>query len=110
MRPVPLVLVASLAALPAPAGDPPPPAAYEDMAVELLRQYLQIDTTNPPGHELRTARFYKDIFAREGLPPEGAGCPPGRATLIAPLKGRGTRRALILSNPRDVVPADASRW
>src|SRR5262249_19603026 len=35
---------------------------------------------------------------------------PGRANLIATLKGRGTRRALILANHMDVVPADASRW
>jgi acetylornithine deacetylase/succinyl-diaminopimelate desuccinylase-like protein len=110
MRPVPLVLVASLAALPAPAGDPPPPAAYEDMAVDLLRQYLQIDTTNPPGNELRTARFYKEVFDREGIPAEVDEFAPGRANLIATLKGRGTRRALILSNHMDVVPADASRW
>src|SRR5712691_5349946 len=108
MRPVPLVLALSLVALPAPAVDPPAP--YEQMAVDLLRQYLQIDTTNPPGNELRAARFYKEILDREGIPADIDEFAPGRANLIATLKGRGTRRALILSNHMDVVPADASRW
>jgi hypothetical protein len=30
-------------------------ASWDDMAVRLLRQYLQIDTSNPPGHELKSA-------------------------------------------------------
>src|SRR6185295_7339747 len=41
----------------------PPPRAYEDLAVELLRQYLRIDTTNPPGNELQAARFFEKILA-----------------------------------------------
>jgi acetylornithine deacetylase/succinyl-diaminopimelate desuccinylase-like protein len=110
MRPVPLVLAVCLVALPAPAVDPPRATEYEDMAVELLRQYLQVDTTNPPGNELKAARFYKEIFDREGIPAEIDEFAPGRANLLATLKGRGTRRPLILANHVDVVPADASRW
>ena len=109
MRPVPLVLAVSLVALPAPAVDPPPPA-YEDMAVDLLRQYLQVDTTNPPGNELKAARFLKEILDREGIPAEIDEFAPGRANLLATLKGTGARRALILASHMDVVPADASRW
>src|SRR5262249_45905254 len=86
MRPVPLVVIACLAALPAPAGDPPRGAAYEDMAVDLLRAYLQVDTTNPPGSELRAARFYKEILDREGIPAEIDEFAPGRANLMATLK------------------------
>jgi acetylornithine deacetylase/succinyl-diaminopimelate desuccinylase-like protein len=109
MRPAPFVLAASLVALPAPAVDPPS-AAYDDLAVDLLRQYLQVDTTNPPGNEIKTARFYKDILDREGIPAEIDEFAPGRANLLATLKGSGARRGLILANHMDVVPADASRW
>ena len=80
------------------------------MAVDLLRQYLQVDTTNPPGNELKAARFYKEILDREGIPAEIDEFAPGRANLLATLKGSGARRALILANHMDVVPADASRW
>ena len=110
MRPVPFVLAVSLVALPSPALDPPGGAAYGDMAVDLLREYLQIDTTNPPGHELRAARFYKRVLDREGIPAEIDEFAPGRANLLATLAGGGARRPLILANHMDVVPADASRW
>jgi acetylornithine deacetylase/succinyl-diaminopimelate desuccinylase-like protein len=85
-------------------------AAYEDMAVDLLRQYLQIDTTVPPGNELRGARFYQQILEREGIPVEVDEFAPGRANLLATLAGRGGKRPLILMNHIDVVPADPSRW
>jgi len=108
------VLVACLLLVAAAAGPrasaAPPPAAYEDMAVDLLRQYLQIDTTVPPGNELRGARFYQQILEREGIPVEIDEFAPGRANLLATLKGSGARRPLILMNHMDVVPADPSRW
>jgi acetylornithine deacetylase/succinyl-diaminopimelate desuccinylase-like protein len=109
MRRAPLVLAASLFAIPAPAVDPPR-AAYDEMAVDLLRQYVQVDTTNPPGNELKAARFYKEILDREGIPSEIDEFAPGRANLLATLKGTGARRPVILANHMDVVPADASRW
>lgn len=102
-----LVTMALAPSVSAPAGDP---VSYEDMAVELLKEYLRIDTTVPPGNELRGARFYKDILDREGIPAEIDEFAPGRANLLAVLKGSGARRPLILLNHMDVVPADASRW
>src|SRR3979411_581050 len=35
---------------------------YSDLAVTLMQQYLRIDTTNPPGNELRAATFLKKIL------------------------------------------------
>jgi len=86
------------------------PASWDDMAVRLLRQYLQIDTTNPPGSELKAALFYKAILEREGIPVVVDEFAPGRANLLATLKGSGALRPLILANHMDVVPADAARW
>jgi acetylornithine deacetylase/succinyl-diaminopimelate desuccinylase-like protein len=95
-----------LLAAPAPAQD----AGWEDLAVQLLRQYLQIDTSNPPGNELKAALFYKSVLERERIPVVVDEFAPGRANLLATLKGSGARRPLILANHMDVVPADASRW
>ena len=108
------VWIASLLALglvvPLASEAPTAPAAYEDMAVALLRKYLQIDTTVPPGNELEGARFLKEVLDREGIPVEVDEFAPGRANLLATLKGSGVRRALILMNHIDVVPADPARW
>jgi acetylornithine deacetylase/succinyl-diaminopimelate desuccinylase-like protein len=111
MRAGAFVLATSLVVLPSSLEAPPSrPTAYEDMAVALLREYLQIDTTDPPGNEMRAARFYKEILDREGIPAEIDEFAPGRANLLAVLKGSGARRPLLLLNHMDVVPADASRW
>jgi acetylornithine deacetylase/succinyl-diaminopimelate desuccinylase-like protein len=87
-----------------------PGASYEDLAVQLLRRYLQIDTTVPPGNELRGALFFKEILEKEGIPVEVDEFAPGRANLLATLKGSGRKRPLILMNHIDVVPADPARW
>jgi acetylornithine deacetylase/succinyl-diaminopimelate desuccinylase-like protein len=84
--------------------------SWDDLAVSLLRQYLQVDTANPPGNELKAALFYKAVLEREGIPVLMDEFAPGRANLLATLEGSGARRALILANHMDVVPADASRW
>jgi len=111
MRAAVSVLLASCvyAASPGPAAQQAP-AVYEDLAVDLLRRYLQIDTTNPPGNELKAALFIKEVLEREGIPVEVDEFAPGRANVLATLKGSGSRRPLVLAHHLDVVPADASRW
>lgn len=79
-------------------------------ALELLRRYLQVDTTNPPGHERRAAEFLKAVFDREGIPCQVFDQGSDRANVVAVLKGNGRSRPLILFNHLDVVPADAERW
>ncbi|MGH7926580.1 MAG: hypothetical protein ACREQV_02135, partial [Candidatus Binatia bacterium] len=39
----------------------------QEEAVAILSRYVQIDTTNPPGNEIKAARFLKEIFEREGI-------------------------------------------
>lgn len=88
----------------------PPTASYEDLAVELLQRYLQIDTTVPPGNELKAAAFFKEVLEKEGIRVEVDEFAPGRANLLATLPGSGKARPLVLMNHMDVVPADATRW
>ena len=36
-------------------------------AIDLLSQYLKINTTNPPGNEHKGTAFFADIFEKEGV-------------------------------------------
>lgn len=81
-----------------------------DEAVALLSEYLRIDTTNPPGNESRSAQFFARLLRREGIESQVFESAPGRANLFARLKGNGRKRALILLNHMDVVPADRQFW
>jgi acetylornithine deacetylase/succinyl-diaminopimelate desuccinylase-like protein len=84
-----------------------------DEAVRLLVEYLRLNTTNPPGNELASARWLKDFLDREGI--EGqildtAELGPGRANFYARLKGDGSKRAIALVHHMDVVPASSEHW
>jgi acetylornithine deacetylase/succinyl-diaminopimelate desuccinylase-like protein len=85
---------------------------YSDLAVEWMREYLRIDTTNPPGNEMRAATFFKKILDQEGIENQVCEYLPGRADLWAriPHTGAQAGRPIILLNHMDVVTSDASHW
>jgi acetylornithine deacetylase/succinyl-diaminopimelate desuccinylase-like protein len=83
---------------------------YQYLAVDLMRQYLRINTSNPPGNEIQAAKFLKTIFDRYGIQNEIFEYKAGRANIIARLKGNGSKRPIMLLSHMDVVTADASAW
>ncbi|WP_437677782.1 M20/M25/M40 family metallo-hydrolase [Sorangium sp. So ce131] len=112
---------------PAPPGEPPaapaaiaePPCpratsldgqAIRGEAVCLLRRYLRIDTTNPPGNEAAAARFLRSFLDQEGIESTTVESAPGRANLVARLPGDGSKKAIALAHHMDVVAATASDW
>lgn len=83
---------------------------YQDMAVDLMQQYLRIDTSNPPGNEIEAAKFLKRIFDQYGIDNEIFEYKPGRANIIARIKGNGSKRPIILLSHTDVVTAEPAAW
>lgn len=79
-------------------------------SLALLEKLIAIDTTNPPGNELKAAEFVRDYLAREGIASEILESAPGRGNLIARLPGSGKAEALLLLGHLDVVPADPREW
>ena len=84
--------------------------ALEDEAVLTLSRYIRIDTTNPPGNELKAAAFLKAILDKEGIDAQVVESAPGRANLYARLRGNGSKKTVVLMHHMDVVPADAKLW
>ena len=93
-----------------PAPRPPRPADIYAEAVQVLQGYLRIDTTNPPGNEMRGARYLARILARERIEHRVFDLGGNRANLYAVLRGDGSRRPLVLSHHIDVVPAEPKHW
>ena len=86
-----MALPAALAAQGATPTRPVDWPALQTEAVDILRQYLRINTSNPPGNELETARFLKAILEKEGIEAtilDTAELGAGRANLYARLKGK----------------------
>lgn len=85
-------------------------AALGDETVDLLRRYLMIDTTNPPGNEVAGTRFLAEVLARDGIETETIEAAPGRASLRARLAGDGSLGGIVLHHHIDVVYADRRYW
>ena len=115
--------VAALAQGPTPSAQPKPTLAsdaippdrmqqYSDLAVEWMRQYLQVDTTNPPGNEGRAVAWFKKILDQEGIENRTFEFAPGRGNIWAriPASGTAKKRPLILLSHTDVVTSDPSHW
>jgi acetylornithine deacetylase/succinyl-diaminopimelate desuccinylase-like protein len=105
---------------------------YSELAVTWMQEYLRVDTTNPPGNEMRAVEFYKKILDQEGIENRVFEYAPRRGDLWAriprntdqnahPVAQDATRvgqpghpgsdpRPIILLNHTDVVTSDASHW
>lgn len=80
-------------------------------ATRLLREYVRIDSQNPPGRTVETARFWAEKLGCEGIPFEIVGDDPERPIVVARLAGRSRGEALLLLHHMDVFPVgDLSAW
>jgi acetylornithine deacetylase/succinyl-diaminopimelate desuccinylase-like protein len=78
--------------------------------VELLRQLIRIDTTNPPGNELPAQELLAETLADAGFECELLAAEPGRPNLVGRLRGSTPGPTLCLLGHADTVPADPSEW
>jgi acetylornithine deacetylase/succinyl-diaminopimelate desuccinylase-like protein len=78
--------------------------------VELLRELIRFDTTNPPGNEGPCVDHVRDVLEAAGLPTETYALDPARPNLVSRLCGGGDAPPLLLYGHVDVVPTDGQRW
>lgn len=79
--------------------------SLEAEALELFRELLRIDTTNPPGNERPAAELCAEWLRREGLEPQLLEAEKDRTNLVCRIRGRGSLPPLLLTAHLDVVPA-----
>jgi len=77
---------------------------FAEEGLQLLSRYLRIDSSNPPGNEIETARFLEKRLTREGIPTRVFESAPRRANLVSTLQGKAGSPALLLLQHMDVVP------
>ena len=85
-------------------------ASYaQTSAIDRLRAYVAVDTTNPPGNESRGVEFFSAIFDEAGIEYESVESAPGRGNIWARIEG-GDEPGLVLLHHMDVVPATREMW
>ena len=77
-----------------------------------LEALIRLDTQNPPGNEMRTARYLDSVLRRlPGVETHVLEAAPGRANFIARLRAtRATGRPILVMGHMDVVGADTTKW
>jgi len=114
-----LGLLLALCGSPAISQNPPTaasPVDFEKLALEAtdwLAGLVRINTANPPGNELASARYLAEILQKEGIQPEIIETAPGRGAVVARLQAGplpDPSRAVLLLGHMDVVGVDASKW
>jgi acetylornithine deacetylase/succinyl-diaminopimelate desuccinylase-like protein len=90
------------------------PSAMTDASraetVRFLTDLVKIDTSNPPGNEVKAANYIKSVLDKEGIASEIFESAPGRGNLVARLKGNGGKRPLMLMGHLDVVGVERDKW
>lgn len=78
--------------------------------VQFLRDLVRIDTTNPPGNELAAAAYLQKALSAAQIDSREIVSAPGRASIVARLKGHGRARPVILMAHMDVVGVERDKW
>lgn len=87
---------------------PPDQAAAETNT--FLRDLVRLDTQDPPGNESKVALYIAEVLKRNDIPYELLEPVPGRASIVARLKGTGAKQPILLLAHEDVVPVDRTHW
>lgn len=77
--------------------------------IKILQDVIQIETEND--HEIEVAKYYQELFEKNGIESELVEYSPTRSNLVAEIKGEEPGKVLILSGHMDVVAAgDEKDW
>ena len=83
-------------------------AKVNEEAMRHFQAVLQIDTST--GNETRAVDYIKKVLEAEGIPVSVAGSDPSRMSLIARLKGNGSKKPLMIMGHTDTVRVDPAKW
>jgi acetylornithine deacetylase/succinyl-diaminopimelate desuccinylase-like protein len=91
------------------------PATAQDEVVDICRDLIRIDTSNPGDHsgpgERHAAEHVAALLAEVGLESQLLESHPKRTSVVARIEGQDpTRPALLIHGHLDVVPANAPDW
>ena len=75
-----------------------------------VQRMIRMNTTNPPGNELAVGRYLDSTLRVAGIETHLFEPAPGRAALVARLKGDGSRKPVLIMGHMDVVGVERDHW
>ena len=75
-----------------------------------FQSIVRMNTSNPPGNETSVVNYLKDVLDREGISYQVFALEPGRANLVARLKGNGRKKPVLILGHTDTVGVQPEMW
>ncbi|MDO8677683.1 MAG: M20/M25/M40 family metallo-hydrolase [Acidobacteriota bacterium] len=88
----------------------PANAAFEAETMQHFQALMRLDTSSPPGNEIRAVDYLKQVLDKEGIPSQVFAKDPKRPNLVARIKGNGKKRPILVLGHTDVVTIDPAKW
>jgi acetylornithine deacetylase/succinyl-diaminopimelate desuccinylase-like protein len=85
-------------------------AAIEEETMQHFQALLRLDTSSPPGNEIRAVEYLEQVLKREGISYQVFSKDPQRPNLVARIKGNGKKRPILVMGHTDVVTVDPKKW
>ncbi|MFB0900921.1 MAG: M20/M25/M40 family metallo-hydrolase [Dehalococcoidia bacterium] len=79
-------------------------------ALLMLQEYLQINTSNPPGNEILATDFFEYHLKINQIEFQTFTTANKRKILYAKIKGNNSKKGLMLCSHSDVVPVEKDKW
>jgi acetylornithine deacetylase/succinyl-diaminopimelate desuccinylase-like protein len=85
-------------------------ATIEAETMQHFQALLRLDTSSPPGNEIRAVEYLQQVLKGEGISYQVFAKDPQRPNLVARIKGNGKKRPLLVMGHTDVVTVDPKKW
>jgi acetylornithine deacetylase/succinyl-diaminopimelate desuccinylase-like protein len=85
-------------------------AAFEAETLQHFQALVRLDTSSPPGNEIRAVEYLKQVLDKEGIPYQVFAKDPQRPNLVVRIKGNGKKKPILVMGHTDVVTVDAKKW
>ncbi|HXZ35143.1 MAG TPA: M20/M25/M40 family metallo-hydrolase [Thermodesulfobacteriota bacterium] len=89
------------------------PVPWDQVEKETLEHFqtiVRMDTSSPPGNETLVAEYLKQVLEREGISGRLLALDPKRANLVARIRGKGSKRPILVMGHTDVVGVQREKW
>jgi acetylornithine deacetylase/succinyl-diaminopimelate desuccinylase-like protein len=93
-----------------PGAQTPWNAAIEQETMQHFQALLRLDTSSPPGNEIRAVEYLAQVLKRESISYDVFAKDPQRPNLVARIKGNGKKRPILVMGHTDVVTVDPKKW
>ena len=105
-----VALAMTLAASPVIGAQEPDWSSTSKETLEHLQAMIRMNTVNPPGNELQVAKYLDSTMRAAGIETHLFEPAPGRGSLVAVLKGNGSKKPVLIMGHMDVVGVERDKW